>query len=37
MLSINIIGFGFIGARMGYLCEKNNIEFNVYDIKKKRR
>lgn len=33
--SINIIGYGYVGSAMGHLCEKNNIEFNVYDIQKK--
>jgi UDPglucose 6-dehydrogenase len=34
--SINIIGFGYVGGAMGHLCEKNNIEFNVFDIQKKQ-
>jgi UDPglucose 6-dehydrogenase len=34
--SINIIGFGYVGSAMGHLCEKNNIQFNVYDVQKKR-
>ena len=29
--SISILGYGFVGKSCGYLCEKNNIEFNVYD------
>ena len=33
--SINICGFGYVGSAMGHLCEKNDIEFNVYDIQKK--
>lgn len=33
--SINIIGYGYVGSAMGHLCEKNDIEFNVYDIQKK--
>jgi len=33
--SINILGYGYVGSSMGFLCEKNNIEFNVCDIQKK--
>lgn len=33
--SINIIGYGYVGSAMGHLCEKNNVEFNVYDVKEK--
>jgi UDP-glucose 6-dehydrogenase len=33
--NINICGFGFVGGSMGYLCERNNINYNVYDINKK--
>jgi nucleotide sugar dehydrogenase len=33
--SINILGYGYVGSSMGYLCEKNNIEFNVCDTQKK--
>lgn len=35
-LSINIIGMGYVGGGMAHLCEKNNIEFNVFDIQKKQ-
>ena len=28
----NIIGYGFVGKAIGNLMEKNNIDFNVYDI-----
>lgn len=34
-ISINIIGYGYVGSSMGYLCEKNNIEFNVCDLNQK--
>jgi nucleotide sugar dehydrogenase len=34
-ISINICGFGFVGSAHGYLCEKNNVEFNVCDLQKK--
>jgi UDPglucose 6-dehydrogenase len=34
-ISINIIGFGFVGEAHGFLCEKNNLNFNVCDIQKK--
>jgi UDPglucose 6-dehydrogenase len=29
--SINIIGYGFVGSAMGYLCKKNDVPFNVCD------
>lgn len=31
MISISIIGYGYVGGAIGYLCEKNNIDFNVCD------
>jgi len=34
-LSINIIGMGFVGSACGFLCEKNNVEFNVCDTQLK--
>ena len=34
--SISIFGYGYVGSAMGYLCEKNNVEFNVYDIQQKK-
>lgn len=34
--SINIIGYGYVGSAVGYLCEKNNIKFNVCDLDVKR-
>jgi len=33
---ISIIGYGYVGSSIGYLCQKNNIEFNVYDIENKQ-
>lgn len=30
--SINIIGYGYVGGAVGYLCGKNNIKFNVCDL-----
>jgi UDPglucose 6-dehydrogenase len=33
---INIIGYGFVGNSIGYICNKNNIEFAVYDIDKNK-
>ena len=33
--SINIIGFGYVGGAHGFLCEKNNVKFNVFDTQKK--
>jgi UDPglucose 6-dehydrogenase len=32
MKSVSIIGYGFVGSAMGSLCERNNVNFNVYDI-----
>ena len=34
-ISISIIGMGYVGGAMSYLCEKNNVEFNVCDIQQK--
>lgn len=34
--SINIIGYGYVGSAVGYLCDKNNIKFNVCDVTIKR-
>jgi UDPglucose 6-dehydrogenase len=31
MNSLNIIGFGYVGSAIGYLCHKNNIKYNVCD------
>lgn len=33
--SINIIGYGYVGGALGYLCSKNKISFNVCDKIKK--
>ena len=30
--STNICGFGFVGGAIGYVLEKNKIEYNVYDV-----
>jgi UDPglucose 6-dehydrogenase len=30
--SINIIGYGYVGGALGYLCEKNKVKFNVCDL-----
>lgn len=29
---MNILGYGFVGSSLGYLCEKNKIPFNIYDV-----
>lgn len=34
--SVNIIGYGFVGSAIGYLCKKNNITFNVCDLNNKQ-
>ena len=34
-MSINILGFGYVGSSHGFLCEKNKITFNVCDLEKK--
>ena len=31
--SINIIGHGYVGGAMSYVCDKNNINYNVCDTK----
>ena len=31
--SINIIGHGYVGGAMSYVCDKNNIVYNVCDTK----
>ena len=33
--SINIIGYGYVGGAVGYLCEKNNITYNICDTQQK--
>jgi len=34
-MSINIIGYGFVGGAVGHLCEENNVPFNVCDMQEK--
>jgi nucleotide sugar dehydrogenase len=34
--SVNIIGYGFVGSAIGYLCKKNKISFNVCDLNDKQ-
>ena len=34
-IHINIIGYGFVGTGHGFLCEKNNVKFNVCDLQSK--
>jgi UDPglucose 6-dehydrogenase len=29
---INIIGYGYVGSGMGYLCKQNNVDFCTYDV-----
>lgn len=29
---INIIGYGYVGSALGYVCEKNNFEFCTFDV-----
>lgn len=33
--SINIIGYGYVGGAVGYVCEKNSVPFNVCDTQEK--
>ena len=33
---INIIGYGYVGSSIGNLCEKNDLQFNVYDLVEKQ-
>jgi UDPglucose 6-dehydrogenase len=32
---VNIIGYGYVGSGMGYLCKKNKVGFCTYDVIKK--
>lgn len=32
---INIVGYGYVGGAIGYLCKKNNVGFCTYDVLKK--
>lgn len=32
---ISILGYGFVGSACGFLCEKNGIKYNVYDVQHK--
>jgi len=34
-LSINIIGYGYVGSAHGSLCERNDVEYNVCDLQPK--
>lgn len=29
---VNIIGYGYVGSGMGFLCKKNNVDFCTYDV-----
>jgi nucleotide sugar dehydrogenase len=29
---VNIIGYGYVGSGMGYLCKKNDVSFCTYDL-----
>lgn len=35
MNHINIIGYGYVGSGMGYLCTQNNVKFATCDVAKK--
>jgi nucleotide sugar dehydrogenase len=32
---INIVGYGYVGGAIGYLCKQNNVNFCTYDVLKK--
>jgi UDPglucose 6-dehydrogenase len=32
---INIVGYGYVGGAIGYLCKQNNVSFCTYDVLKK--
>ena len=34
-ISINILGYGYVGSACGYLCDKNDVKYNVCDLQKK--
>ncbi|NBP01668.1 MAG: UDP-glucose/GDP-mannose dehydrogenase family protein [Proteobacteria bacterium] len=29
---INIVGYGYVGSALGYLCKQNNVDFCVFDV-----
>uniref|UniRef100_A0A6C0H7W9 Uncharacterized protein n=1 Tax=viral metagenome TaxID=1070528 RepID=A0A6C0H7W9_9ZZZZ len=29
---INIVGYGYVGSALGYLCKENSVEFCVFDV-----
>jgi nucleotide sugar dehydrogenase len=33
--SVNIIGYGYVGGAIGYLCKKNQVPYCTYDVLKK--
>jgi UDPglucose 6-dehydrogenase len=35
-ISTNIIGYGYVGTGIAYVHEKNNIDYNVYDLQQKQ-
>ena len=32
---VNIIGYGYVGGAIGYLCKKNQVPYCTYDVLKK--
>ena len=32
---VNIIGYGYVGGAIGYLCKKNKLPYCTYDVLKK--
>jgi len=34
-MPVSIIGYGYVGSALGYLCKKNNIPFRTYDVIRK--
>jgi UDPglucose 6-dehydrogenase len=33
--SVNVIGYGYVGGAVGYVCERNQVPFNVCDTQEK--
>jgi UDPglucose 6-dehydrogenase len=33
---INIVGYGYVGSAVGYLCQENQVQFSVFDVLPKK-
>lgn len=34
-MTLHIIGYGYVGSSLGYVCKQNNVEFSITDIQDK--